>query len=388
MRITFEWLYSHITWILYILLFLFIGSTSIGIYQLNNYNHTVANVLARNGGVTEQAQDNLEHEVRGRYGKLFYVTTRDGKRTGPQVNYGDQIEYTIHPKWAFFNSFAGIRVDRSVQSDVRKNVSPAGRSLDYGQDTAFYKQLSSYSSKPDNKTSESEVNPSLYIENLGAGDSVALVGTSIKKATFDTVAKQVAKGDLSGLSSSAINNLNNAKSVLTQSEANELYTALTTNAKIKQDTYAAFAIKHPDSTSKTPDYELAIVTFKPTGAFEFKNVKPSTENNKVLTALDRVSFIVTKNGQELEYLSANVQGQVYVDKQYMKSQYVVSNSTPISAIEPRKIKGVTFVYTWTEGPDPILVRSSNNWDDVVKEFQRYQKRYPTGKIRYYQHINV
>lgn len=194
----------------------------------------------------------------------------NNKRTGPQVDYGDNIDYTIHPKWAFFNSFAGVAVNRSVQSDVRKNVSPSGKSLDYGQDTPFYKQLGQYESQPDNKSGESEINPGLYIANLGSGDAVALVKTDTKNS-FTDLAKQVANGKLDGISSRVLDNLKTAKSVLTNQEAHDLYAALRTNAKAKQNTYAAFIIKHPDSTSETPDYELAVAIFKPTGAFEFKS---------------------------------------------------------------------------------------------------------------------
>lgn len=128
MHTAYEFVFSHITFILYIMLFLFLGSAAIEIYQYNNFNHTVGEVVSRYGGLTEPAAKNIRQEEQLRYGNLFTVKTakRVGDKFKPDkdftdepVKYGHRINYFIKPRVPFMNTDFGIPVLQHVQSDVR-----------------------------------------------------------------------------------------------------------------------------------------------------------------------------------------------------------------------------------------------------------------------------
>lgn len=271
MHIAYEFVYSHITWFLEVLLVLFMGSAAMSIYQLNNYNHTVAEVLSRYGGLTPQAADNLEHEHNARYGQMFNVTTQDGKRTGPTKPYGDEIYYTIHPKIPFFNTYINAGVNEHIASDVRQEQSMAARSLTYNDQTPFYQQvkqqaaLTSDNNSKD-QTTKSLVQAGLFMDNLGEQDAVALVGcTSDQKINITSLIANVKKGDLSTLPASTRAKLQQNQVTLSIAECVTLHKALASAWQSKMPFQAIFVIKHADSTTKTPDYDVVATNFVPQG---------------------------------------------------------------------------------------------------------------------------
>lgn len=269
MHVAYEFVYSHITWFLEILLVLFMGTATISIYQLNNYNHTVAEVLCRYGGLTPQAADNLEREHNARYGNMFSVTTPDGKRTGPTVPYGEEIHYTIHPKIPFFNTYINAGVNEHVASDVRQEQAVASRTLTYNDQTPFYKQVkqqADLTSNNDSKdqTTKSLVQAGLFMDNLGEQDAVALVGcTSDQQINITSLTENVKKGDLSTLPASAQAKLTQNQVTLSIAESVTLHKALDSALQRKAPFNAIFVIKHADSTTKTPDYDVVATKFIP-----------------------------------------------------------------------------------------------------------------------------
>lgn len=276
MHVAYEFVYSHITWFLEILLVLFMGTAAISIYQLNNYNHTVAEVLCRYGGLTPQAADNLEREHNARYGNMFSVTTPDGKRTGPTVPYGEEIYYIIHPKIPFFNTYINAGVNEHVASDVRQAQAVSSRTLTYNDQSPFYKQVkqqADLTSNNDSKdqTTNSLVQAGLFMDNLGEQDAVALVGcTSDQQINITSLTETVKKGDLSNLPASAQAKLQQNQVTLSIAECVTLHKALDSALQSKMPFYAIFVIKHADSTTKTPDYDVVATKFVPL-------VEPDTE---------------------------------------------------------------------------------------------------------------
>lgn len=272
MHVAYEFIYSHVTWFLEVLLVLFMGSAAMSIYQLNNYNHTVAEVLSRYGGLTPQAADNLERESDARYGNMFSVTTQ-GKRTGPTVPYGEEIYYTIHPKIPFINTdiTAGAGVKEHVASDVRQEQSVASRTLIYNDQTPFYqqvKQQAALTSDNNNKdqTTKSLVQAGLFMDNLGEQDAVALVGVSSdQKIDIPSLTANVKKGDLSTLPASTRDKLQQNQVTLSIAECVTLHKALASALQSKMPFQAIFVIKHADSTTKTPDYDVVATNFVPHG---------------------------------------------------------------------------------------------------------------------------
>lgn len=130
MHTAYEFIFSHITFILYIMLFLFMGSAAIEVYQYNNFNHTVGEVVSRYGGLTEPAAKNIKNEEHLRYGNLFTVKTAkknsegkwqpDKDFTDEPVGYGKRINYFIIPNIPFMvNHHIGVPIHNHVQSDVR-----------------------------------------------------------------------------------------------------------------------------------------------------------------------------------------------------------------------------------------------------------------------------
>lgn len=271
MHVAYEFIYSHVTWFLEVLLVLFMGTAAMSVYQLNNYNHTVAEVLSRYGGLTPQAADNLEREHNARYGNMFSVTTQDGKRTGPTVPYGDEIYYTIHPKIPFFNTYINAGVNEHVASDVRQAQAMRSRTLTYNNQTPFYKQIkqqAELTSDNDSKdqTTKSLVQAGLFMDNLGEQDAVALVGcTSNQQINIPNLTANVKKGDLSNLPASAQAKLKQNQVTLSIAECNTLHKALASALQHKTPFYAIFVIKHADSTTKTPDYDVVATEFVPQG---------------------------------------------------------------------------------------------------------------------------
>lgn len=247
MHIAYEFIYSHITWFLEVLLVLFMGTAAISFYQLNNYNHTVAEVLSRYGGLTPQAADNLEREHNARYGNMFSVTTQDGKRTGPTVPYGDDIDYTIHPKIPFFNTYINAGVNEHVASEVRQAQAMYSRILTYNNINNLY-----YDSPA-----------SLFMNNLSAQDAVTLVGCTSNQQIIQSLTANVQKGDLSTLSKSAQDKLNHNQTTLSFEEFDTLQKALVSALQSKISFYAVFVIKHDDSTASKPDYDVIATTFVP-----------------------------------------------------------------------------------------------------------------------------
>lgn len=275
MHVAYEFIYSHVTWFLEVLLVLFMGSAAMSIYQLNNYNHTVAEVLSRYGGLTPQAADNLKHEHNVRYGQMFKVTTPDGNRTGPTKPYGDDIYYTIHPKIPFFNTYINAGVNEHIASDVRQEQSMAARSLTYNDQTPFYQQvkqqaaLTSDNNSKD-QTTKSLVQAGLFMDNLGEQDAVALVGCMPnKKINIPSLTANVKKGDLSTLPASTRDKLTQNQVTLSIAECVTLHKALASALQSNAQFQAIFVIKHADSTTKTPDYDVVATNFIPP--------KPDTE---------------------------------------------------------------------------------------------------------------
>ncbi len=269
MHVAYEFIYSHITWFLEILLVLFMGTTAISIYQLNNYNHTVAEVLSRYGGLTPQAADNLERETNARYGNMFSVTTQDGKRTEPSKPYGDEIYYTIRPKIPFFNTYINAGVNEHVASDVRQEKAVSSRTLHYTDQTPFYKQLTQQAALTSNtnkdQTTNSLVQAGLFMDNLGEQDAVALVGcTSDQKINITSLTANVQTGDLSNLPASTRDKLHQNQVTLSIAECVTLHKALAMALQSHEQVNAIFVIKHADSTTKTPDYDVVATTFVPT----------------------------------------------------------------------------------------------------------------------------
>lgn len=270
MHIAYEFVYSHITWFLEVLLVLFMGTAAMSIYQLNNYNHTVAEVLSRYGGLTPQAADNLEHEHNARYGNMFSVTTQDGKRTGPTVPYGAEIKYTIHPKIPFFNTYINAGVNEHVDSDVRQVQAMSARTLTYNNQTPFYKEVKQQAALTSNtskdQTTQSFVQAGFFMDNLGEQDAVALVGcTSNQKINIQSLTANVQRGNLSTLSESAQAKLKQNQVTLSLAECVTLHEALASALQSKMPFQAIFVIKHADSTTKTPDYDVVATNFVPQG---------------------------------------------------------------------------------------------------------------------------
>lgn len=269
MHIAYEFVYSHITWFLEVLLVLFMGTAAISVYQLNNYNHTVAEVLSRYGGLTPQAANNLEHEHNARYGNMFNVTTRDGKQTGPTVPYGDEITYTIHPKIPFFNTYINAGVDEHVASEVRQVQSMSGRTLNYDNQTPLYKEVKQQAALTSNDNSKDQTTQSLvqagfFMDNLGEQDAVALVGcTSDSQINVQSLIATVQKGDLSTLPASSRAKLQQNQLTLSIAECVTLHKALASALQSKMPFDAIFVIKHADSTTKMPDYDVVATTFVP-----------------------------------------------------------------------------------------------------------------------------
>lgn len=271
MHAAYEFIYSHVTWFLEVLLVLFMGTAAMSVYQLNNYNHTVAEVLSRYGGLTPQAADNLEREHNARYGNMFSVTTQDGKRTGPTVPYGDEIYYTIHPKIPFFNTYINAGVNEHVASDVRQAQAMRSRTLTYNNQTPFYKQVeqqAELTSDNDSKdqTTKSLVQAGLFMDNLGEQDAVALMACSPNDhINITSLIANVKKGDLSDLPASAQAKLKQNQVTLSIAECNTLHKALASALHRDTPFYAIFVIKHADSTTKTPDYDVIATKFIPQG---------------------------------------------------------------------------------------------------------------------------
>lgn len=280
MHVAYEFIYSHVTWFLEVLLVLFMGTAAMSIYQLNNYNHTVAEVLSRYGGLTPQAADNLEREHNARYGHMFSVTTQDGKRTGPTVPYGDEIYYTIHPKIPFFNTYINAGVNEHVASDVRQAQAIRPRTLTYNDQTPFYKQLkqqAELTSHNDSKdqTTKSLVQAGLFMDNLGEQDAVACLGTAPldDRKFINSLTANVKKGDLSYIPAWTQAKLKQNQGTLSIFECFNLYKALHFALDVKMPLYAIFVIKHADSTTKTPDYDVIATKFIPQGEPETEIAK-------------------------------------------------------------------------------------------------------------------
>ena len=271
MHIAYEFVYSHITWFLEVLLVLFMGTASISVYQLNNYNHTVAEVLSRYGGLTPQAANNLEHEHNMRYGNMFSVTTPDGKRTGQTVPYGVNIYYTIHPKIPFFNTYINAGVNEHVASEVRQAHSMSARTLTYNNQTPFYKKVKQQAALTSNDNSKDQTTQSLvpagfFMDNLGEQDAVALVGcmpnNKQTQQILKTLTATVQKGDLSELPESAQAKLKQNQVTLSIAECDTLHKDLDSALKaldsaLKSKKPITFTDKNFKESSSNPVFEIA-----------------------------------------------------------------------------------------------------------------------------------
>ena len=204
-----EWIYSHITWILYMLLFMFLGSMSIFIFQLNNYNHTTQEVLSRYGGLTYEASKNLNDEHKQRYGVAFYVTTPDGDFFEQSREYGKPINYVIHFKLPFFNDYltrGKNGIHGQVPSDTRSTSNyPEGQTIDYNMNTDIIKQMTPFgeefvqgdvkydSSKLGDVHKDSGIKASDIINNLQDGDRAILLNVASSQSSVNSWADNYRK---------------------------------------------------------------------------------------------------------------------------------------------------------------------------------------------------
>lgn len=124
----FGFLWSVTTWFWGIMFLLMTALIFIDVACISNYNSQAQNVLARSGGLTENAAEILEKQS---YHQLAKVTTVKydknghlipGDRVGKKVPYGDTIDYVIWPTIpVYYHNVINAPQHNHIMSDARQD---------------------------------------------------------------------------------------------------------------------------------------------------------------------------------------------------------------------------------------------------------------------------
>lgn len=115
-----DFIVSHISWVAYLILIIFVGGLWYNVNQYNDFENTADQVISRSGGLTERAYNILQTESKDRYHNMFNVRLNDKEKFADKpVDYGDNVTYKIYIRIPAFNKTIKAGGDRTVQNQVR-----------------------------------------------------------------------------------------------------------------------------------------------------------------------------------------------------------------------------------------------------------------------------
>lgn len=125
----FEWIVSHIPWVLVMLISLTLGTAMYAHSSLTRFEYESDQIISRSGGLTKPAYEMINETSKAKYNNMFHVSLTDKKDYQDKPSdYGDDITYKITatiPLFGWLSGLGDIKTGgyRTVQNDVRVDSS-------------------------------------------------------------------------------------------------------------------------------------------------------------------------------------------------------------------------------------------------------------------------
>lgn len=115
-----EFIESHISWVVWLLIIVGLGASMIGYSKYTDYINLSDQVVSRSGGLTKSAYNTLHEEGVNNYSGFFDVQLdKDHKYTTIPADYGDDVTYQPIIKLPILGKTIRNVGTRTIQNDVR-----------------------------------------------------------------------------------------------------------------------------------------------------------------------------------------------------------------------------------------------------------------------------
>lgn len=120
-----EWIFSHIPWLLIMLLTIGIGTAMYSESSMTRFEYEADQVVSRSGGLTKPAYDIINEMSESKYHNMFTVSLNDKQKYQDKpADYGDDVTYKVSVRIPIFGNLSNLGAlkqsgYRTVQNDVR-----------------------------------------------------------------------------------------------------------------------------------------------------------------------------------------------------------------------------------------------------------------------------